>query len=398
MSSNRAILLRYHEIALKGLNRKWFENCLAENARKLIQRELGTGTKIGIHRQRGRILLEAPWTPATQKALNRLFGANSYSPMRKVPTDRSEISKAALEEFSAFVKTSGLPKNFRVLSRRSDKVFSETSMEIDAWIGTQIQEAFPSVSVELKKPEMILGVEVHFKETFIWTEKSKGLGGLPVGTNGHVLTLLSGGLDSPIAALHLIKRGASSSFIHFYGTPFVGPEILEKIEELTLKLNHYQPDPMPLYIVPFGKIQEQIALASHPRTRTILYRRMMIRVACRFANKIGAKALVTGESLGQVASQTLENLSTINACATLPILRPLIGLDKDEIVLAAEKWGTFETSVKAAPDCCTLFADRHPATRSTPGSAEKEEAGFSINTLVDQALESTFQFSSKAQL
>ncbi len=222
-------------------------------------------------------------------------------------------------------------------------------------------------------------------------EKIRGEGGLPVGTNGRVLSLLSGGLDSPVAAIQILRRGSPCSFIHFYGTPFVGEEVLEKIEDLVRIVNRYQPDPQPLHIVPFGKIQEKIALATNPKMRTVLYRRMMVRISCALARRLKAQALVTGESLGQVASQTLENMSTINAVANLPILRPLIGYDKDQIIEEAQKRGTYETSIRPAVDCCTLFADRHPSIRTTLPLIEEQEAKFPVQEFVEEALANAYQ-------
>ena len=174
----------------------------------------------------------------------------------------------------------------------------------------------------------------------------------------------------------MLKRGADTSFLHFFGTPFVGDDVLAKVEDLARIVNRYHPDPRPLHVVPFGKIQEKIALATNPKLRTVLYRRMMVRIAAAAAERLGAQALVTGESLGQVASQTLENLVTINEAARLPILRPLVAFDKEEIIAAAKRWQTFEASIRPGADCCTLFADRHPTIRSTLAQVEEQEACF----------------------
>ena len=203
-----------------------------------------------------------------------------------------------------------------------------------------------------------------------------------------MLTLISGGLDSPVAAIRALKRGAVSAFVHFHGAPFVGPEALEKVEGLVRIVNRYQPDPRPLHVVPFGNIQEKIALATNPKLRTVLYRRMMVRIAARLARRLGAEALVSGESLGQVASQTLCNLTSINAVAELPILRPLIAFDKLEIINEAKLRGTHDLSIVPAADCCTLFADRHPSIAVTDQAARAEEALFALRELEEKAFSS----------
>ncbi len=384
--TDRSIVLRYHEIALKGDNRGWFEDRLMTNVKKLIERTGNPSNKVIVRQHFGRIEVEADWNDATQEALTRVFGLSSFSPMRKVTTEKSALLEAALEEFEIYKSRNGLPQSFRVLSRRSDKALAETSTEINQWIGSAIKEKYPSLVVDLKNPHFTLGVEVRFKQSFIWTERIRAQGGLPVGSNARVLSLMSGGLDSPVAAIQVLRRGSSTSFIHFYGAPFVGEEVLEKIQDLVRIVNQYQPDPQPLYVIPFGKIQEKIALATNPKVRTLLYRRMMIRIANEAAKVLKAKALVTGESLGQVASQTVENMGTINSVAELPILRPLITYDKDEIIEKAKFWGTFETSIRPGLDCCTLFADRHPTLRSTVSLLEEQEQKFPVADFVQEAL------------
>jgi len=388
----RTILLRYHEIAIKGQNRSWFEELLASNARNLIQKAFGPDTSVKIQRVHGRVLLETRWDELTRETLNQVFGISSFSPTRKVQTDKPAILAAALEEFDSYVKTHGLPRSFRVETRRSDKVFPETSMELDRWIGSQIHDRYPTLLVQLKNPEFTLGVEIRSHESFLWTEKYAAQGGLPVGSHGKVLSLISGGLDSPVASLQTLKRGACVEFVHFYGAPFVGEEALEKVKDLARIVNRFQPHPQALNIVPFGKLQEKIALATNPKMRTLLYRRMMVRIANALATKSSALALVTGESLGQVASQTLENIGIVDAVSELPIFRPLIGLDKEEIIERARRWNTFETSIRPAADCCTLFADRHPILRATKSVIEEQESRFPMQELLEEALARTERF------
>lgn len=387
----RAILLRYNEIALKGGNRRWFEERLAINTRKSLKIAHGDSAPVSVSCNYGRILIKAPWDEKTKEALNRVFGISSISPMRTVATDLESIKAVALEEFTRHVESFGLPKTFKVKTRRSDKVIPLSSMEIDREIGTHLQLTYPQVAVDLKSPQFTLGVEIHAQETFIWTDKIWGRGGLPVGSNGRVLSLISGGLDSPVAAIQIIRRGAPASFVHFYGTPFVGEEVLEKVEDLVRLVNRFQPEPEPLYIVPFGKIQEKIALVTAPKMRTVLYRRMMMRIATSIAHTIKANALITGESLGQVASQTVENLIQTNEVTDLPVFRPLIASDKDEIITAAKSWGTYETSIRPGVDCCTLFADRHPVIRADSDRIQEQESKFSVSDLLQEGLGATIK-------
>ncbi|MCM2276586.1 MAG: tRNA 4-thiouridine(8) synthase ThiI [Oligoflexia bacterium] len=389
---DRAVLLRYHEIALKGQNRRWFEDRLEGNVRLLIERGLRAGGDPQarfsgkITRQHGRILIETAWNENVREALCNSFGLSSFSPIRKVPTDHASLIRGAIEEVDAYIRRHGQPSDFRVLSRRSDKVLPETSVELDQLIGGELLRAFPGLKVKLEKPALYVGIEVRRDRSFIWTEKVPGLGGLPVGSNGPLLAMLSGGLDSPVAAIQTLRRGSATRLMHFYGTPFVGEEVLRKVIDLARIVNRYQPKPEPLHVVPFGKLQERIALATSPKLRTVLYRRMMVRIACALAPRLGAHGLVTGESLGQVASQTVENLATINAAATLPIIRPLVTCDKDEIIAQAQRWGSYETSIRPGLDCCTLFADRHPALHSSIDEAEAQESRFPVQELVDEAL------------
>lgn len=388
-SNSTEILLRYHEIAIKGDNRGWFEGKLATNSKRLLKAVLGKDTSSESAKVHGRILVKTEWNQETAHAFQtQLFGLSSFSPIVRVATDIEKIRDQAIEVFRQLVESEGLPSEFRVKTRRSDKALPETSKEIDLYVGSAIHDLFPSVKVNLSQNNCIVGIEIRRGESFVWCKKVMGPGGLPVGTNAPVLSLMSGGIDSPVAAIQILKRGSPNHFIHFYGTPFVGEDALDKIKALVKIVNRFQPDAHCLHVVPFGKIQEKIALQTNPKMRTILYRRMMIRIANAVAKRIGASALVTGESLGQVASQTVENLATINSVSELPILRPLISFDKDEITEKAQKYGTYETSILPATDCCTLFSDRHPTLRSQESVILEQESRFSIQEMVDEALKS----------
>jgi len=394
--SRRVFLLRYHEIALKGANRKWFENRLAINARKLLERELGKNHEahdLIMEQLRGRIVIRADFTDAETTAavtaLKRLFGMSSFSEMIPVKTDLALITSAAKREALRWFDAHGTPRTFRVFTRRSDKALPLTSMEIDREVGGRIKLEHPSLTVDLDNPDFTLGIELRDGESFIWTQKHPGPGGLPVGTSGHLLCLLSGGIDSPVAAIMALKRGATVSFVHFDGQPFTGPEATDKVQELAKAINRFQPNPQPVHVVPFGRIQEKIASVTNPRMRTLLYRRMMMRIASRIAWREKARCLLTGESLGQVASQTLDNIIAVDEAAGVPVLRPLLAFDKDEIIERAEKFGTFAISIQPATDCCTLFADKHPSINSNLDSLLEQEKLFPFDAMVSEALHST---------
>lgn len=382
------ILLRYHEIALKGLNRNVFEQRLANNATRIIERD--TGLQVKWSRLAGRILLHCDATPQVRSALSRVFGHVGFSPVRKVETNIEAIQKAAIEEFATEIQESGMPDSFYVRTRRSDKLLVEKSMDLDRLVGGAIREKFPEIPVKISKKSLVLGIEVRKKESFVWTRRYPGPAGLPVGANGRLLTLLSGGIDSPVAAIRMLRRGCTTDLLHFHGTPFVGDEVLEKVRELTRRVNRFVPKPMPLFVVPFGKIQEMIALAVEPRFRTVLYRRMMFRIASQFAKDREISAIVTGESVGQVASQTVENLSTVDQAASIAVIRPLASFDKDEIIADAQRYDTFEVSVQPAVDCCTLFADRHPVIRADLSEILEIEARLPIDEMVSTGLRGAY--------
>jgi thiamine biosynthesis protein ThiI len=376
----KAVLLRYHEIALKGGNRNRFEKCLVDNAKSLLTRS-GSGP-FKIRRENGRVIVNADYSPVIEKTLSHLFGISSFSPMNIVPTDLEVIGSFVLEELSKLESENALPLTFRVFTRRSDKAVAKTSMQIDANIGAQILKKFPKLKVELKKPDLIVGIEIRKAHSYVWTRKVKARGGLPVGSNGPVLALLSGGLDSPVAALKTLRRGSQTAFLHFFGTPFVDQDALVKVEDLVRVINSYQPTPQPLHVVHFGKIQEKIALRTNPKMRTVIYRRLMLRIASRLAKELGSHSLITGECLGQVASQTIQNMAVIESASELPILRPLVTFDKDEIVKEAISWGTFDISIRPSADCCTLFADRHPVLYADLKDVEREEEKLDIESLI----------------
>lgn len=390
LSETTPILIRYHEIALKGQNRNLFERLLAKNAALQIENFQGRKLKIKTTFLRGRILLECLWDARTQAALERTFGIGNFSPAGRVPTDWSEIEKKAVLLTEQVLKSNPAIQTFRVRIKRSDKVLGKTSVELDSLLGALLQKHFPHLKVDLKNPDWTLGLEIRKKESFFWYQKFSGPGGLPCGVHSPILCLNSGGIDSPVAALLLLRRGSPIEFVHFHGTPYIGSEILTKLQTLQIQVEKYSPFPLKLWIIPFGKIQEEIAQKAHSRLRTVLYRRLMMRIASRLASERRILAIATGESLGQVASQTLENLCVTDAASALPILRPLIGLDKDDIVVLAKKYDTFSVSTQEVMDCCTLFADRHPILYARLEEILEEEKKWNEEALIQEALNATY--------
>lgn len=406
-----SIVVHYHEISLKGANRRWFEDRLVSNITARLSRLFVTdATQISqqasrtskdskpfsVIRQHGRILVEIdgenPSENAVAKiipALQQVFGIAHFSILQKSATDLPSLQKTAIMLFETYLLKNSMPRTFRVRLKRSDKRIEGESPTWEKELGLAIHTKHPSLRLQLKNPEWTLRGELHQDTSYLYTDKIEGPRGLPCGTNGHLLTLLSGGIDSPVAAIQMLKRGATSAFVHFSGVPFVGPEALEKVEELVRCVNRYQHIIQPLHVIPFGKIQEKIALTTDAKMRTILYRRLMIKIATAVAPKLGVQALVTGEALGQVASQTIHNMVAINSVASpqLPVLRPLLSFDKSEIIDLAIKYGCYETSILPAADCCTLFADRHPQLKATEDLILEQERRIDSDALVQEACE-----------
>jgi len=270
-----------------------------------------------------------------------------------------------------------------VRARRADKQFGLTSPAIERELGARVQAAF-GWRVDLERPGLTVHVEVLPDHAFYFFGKERGAGGLPSGASGRVACLLSGGIDSPVAAWRMMRRGCQVVLVHFHSVPFLEATSQEKVREIAALLARYQLH-VRLYQVAFGQVQRQIVVSTPPAPRVVLYRRMMLRIAGAIARKAGAGALVTGEVVGQVASQTLENLSTIGAVSTLPVLRPLVGMDKDEITAEAQRLGSYPISIIPDQDCCQLFTPRHPSTRARLSDIERLEADFAVDDLVQEA-------------
>jgi thiamine biosynthesis protein ThiI len=373
------VIVHYHEIALKRGNRPDFVRRLVDNVGRALRR---TGVK-RVRPVPGRIVValtpHADW-PEISRRLQRVFGVANYSLSWRAERDIDAITATVLQAIDGRHFAT-----FAVRARRADKSFHLPSPEINRIVGSAV-EARSHAAVDLDTPELTITIEVVPHEAFIALERLPGPGGLPVGSSGTVLALLSGGIDSPVAAWRMMRRGCDVAFIHFHGAPYQDRTSRDKVADLVQVLTPYQFRSR-LHVVAFGEIQRQI-VAQVPRPyRVVLYRRMMLRIAEAVTTTIGASALVTGESLGQVASQTLSNLTVTEEATVLPVLRPLIGMDKAEISAQAQRIGTFDISIQPDQDCCQLFVPRHPATRSTLGDIHVAERALDIPAMVRMALE-----------
>lgn len=379
-----AVLCRYHEIAIKGNNRREFERQLVGNMRYMFKKQEAA---CKVHHIRGRIWVE----PAEQgtdftesqlqiicDVLSRVFGLESYSPAKLVKPDMETITQAVKEIAPPLFEpclAAGKKAVFRIRARRSNKEFPLRSKEIEIHLAGVIEEMFGGdrLEIDLDHAPITVGCEVREEFAAVFAGSYPSPGGLPVGSSGKVLVLLSGGIDSPAAAYEMMKRGCQVDFMAFHSPPYTPPESSDKVRQLAARLNCYQ-FPGKLYFCNLAPLQKLIRDLCEERDRTVLYRRAMFRIAEKVAYKAKSGALVTGEAVGQVASQTLKNMATIGSSVDSLILRPLCGYDKNECIQVAQKIGTYEISVIPAPDSCTVFAPGSPATSVPVHVAEREEA------------------------
>ena len=381
----RCAIVHYHELALKGRNRPFFEARLVRNLRQVL-RDLSV-TQVESLPGRIRISLpnETPWK-LVKTRLARIFGIANFSLAQSVPLEKD--AHALLDALKSAIGDAvrELPfTTFRVTTKRADKRFPMTSMDVDREVGAHLCR-LTGKRVSLDNPDLTVHIELLARDAYYSTQREAGPGGLPVGISGKVACLLSGGIDSPVAAQRMMKRGCKAVFVHFHGRPYVSRASEEKVREIVQLLTQYQLYSR-LYLIPFGDIQRQIVLGAPAAFRVVLYRRMMLRIAEELARRERCWALVTGDSLGQVASQTPENLGVVEEAAQLPVLRPLIGMDKIEITEQAQRIGTFETSIEPDQDCCKLFVPAHPSTKTHLDQIRKAERGFDLDALVKQGLE-----------
>ena len=371
------LLVRYGEVFLKGANRPFFLKALTDNVKKAVK---PIGGRVWLSDSR----IYVSDFEDLQECISRVtkvFGVYSVSPAVEMEKDFETIAEQCVKMMKPYSGT------FKVLGKRSDKKFPMNSMEIACELGGRILESNPNLKVDVHKPQHKLHVEIR-DFAYICVEEIMAVGGLPMGTGGKAALLLSGGIDSPVAGYQIMKRGVRICSIHFQSPPYTGELAKDKVMQLAKKLADYSGG-MRVYLVPFTKCQLEIHEKCPDELGTLITRRFMMRIAEQIARKFGAQALITGESLGQVASQTMEALGCTDAVVNMHVFRPLIGMDKLEIMAIAEKIDTYETSVLPYEDCCTVFTPRHPVTKPKVETMPKVESKLDVEALVNEAVENT---------
>lgn len=379
------ILIKNGELALKGLNRSTFEDILIKNIRKRIK-PLGEFE----YRKEQSTVAVVPMDDfidmdEVSDRISRVFGIAAYSRALQVEKDMDVILENAPEYLAEQLKQA---KTFKVEGKRSDKKFPLKSPEISAEVGGAILSKFPHLKVDVKNPDILVTIEIREKFAFIRGNQTKGAGGMPTGTAGKSSILISGGIDSPVAAYMMAKRGLVLNAIHFASPPYTSPQSEEKVHNLLRQVSRYSGN-ITLFTVGFTEIQEEIRDKCPEDLFTLIMRRFMMRIAQRIAEKEESKALITGESLGQVASQTLNALACTDAVVEMPVFRPLIGLDKDEIIKVSRKIDTFDISIEPYEDCCTVFTPKHPKTKPQISVLENAEKALDVEALIERAIENT---------
>ena len=374
-------IVKTHELALKGKNRPWFMRKLTDNLRTATK---GSGVEKVWKGQLmvGLTLSDEECWPEVKSRLREVFGVAKFYKAYELPQDLDGL-KAVLPQLLDARKFS----SFRITTNRADKRFPMNSEQVNRDLGTFVKE-LTGAQVSLKEPELSIYLDIQARGILVYFEEVKAHGGLPVGVSGKVAVMLSGGIDSPVAAWQMMKRGCQAMFVHFHSYPLVDRTSMEKAVDLVDHLNRHQYESN-LFMVPLGEIQKQIILSCPPSYRVVLYRRFMVRITEALAKRNRAKAIVTGESCGQVASQTLENIAVVDNAAGMPILRPLIGNNKEEIVDISQDIGTFSTSILPDQDCCTLFVPKHPETKADLDTVLRLEETLSVDEMVKEAVENT---------
>ena len=380
---NEIILLKLGEVVLKGLNRRSFEDKLMSNIRRRLQ-HCG---KFQVVSRQSTIYVEPAGEGCDMEEAyalcKRVFGVIAVTRARPCPKDKDAMvscAKSYLGDQLAKAKT------FKVETKRSDKHFSMNSMEISQYVGGALHDAYPHLKVDVHDPELCVHVEVREKAAYVHGPSEPGAGGLPIGMGGKAVRLLSGGINSPVASWMIAKRGVQLELVHFFSPPYTSQQAKEKVIALARELTPWC-GRMTLSIIPFTEIQEEIRRACPEDHFTLIMRRFMMRLAERVARRTGCKALVTGECLGQVASQTMDALTVSDDACAMPVLRPVIGMDKEEIVRLSRKIGTFDTSILPYEDCCTVFTPRHPRTHPVLEEVVQYEAALDIEGLIQRAME-----------
>jgi tRNA uracil 4-sulfurtransferase len=377
------ILLRYGELALKGKNRTIFEDRLVQNVRD----KLDKFSEIKVQKIAGRLFVAVNGQPVEPliKPLSEIFGVVGFSPVLRVESTVAALEQAVLQ----WVKSQDLPcPTFKVISRRVDKRFPIDSQALNRRMGEYILSHTNRWKVDVHQPELQLHIEVRGNVSYVYGNDLPGLGGLPVGVSGRVMLLLSGGIDSPVAGYLILKRGVELQAVHFHSYPFTSERAKQKVIDLAQVLTRFG-GRIRLHIVPFTEIQTAIHQSCSPSYSITVMRRIMVRISQEFAKRNQALALVTGESLGQVASQTLESIRAIYEVANIPVLRPVIGMDKQEIIAIAQRIGTYDLSILPYEDCCTVFLPKTPKTKPAREVVAKEERKLDVEHLLHRAIEET---------
>jgi thiamine biosynthesis protein ThiI len=383
------IMIRYGEIALKGKNQKDFLNRLIHNIKEQIKTDLDFNPTIEKEMGRLYLLLDGRAPEEFYDSLNHIFGITSYSPARKTGLELEDIKATALEELHGAMASMGLNNcKFRVTVKRAEKKFPITSPEMQQIIAAHMLKNTPGLKADLHNYDVDLLLEIRPEGTFIYTRSFEGLRGLPVGSSGRGVVLLSGGIDSPVAGWLAMKRGVTVEAVHFHSYPYTSEQAKEKVLKLAKRMAKYS-NRVIVHMVPFTKIQEEIAHYCHDNMRIPIMRRIMVRIAEEIARQRDCLAIFTGDNLGQVASQTMESIYAINDVARMPILRPCITMEKEEIIQIAQKIDTYETSILPYEDCCTVFVPKEPKTRPKVEACEQEEAKLDLPTLIASAVENT---------
>jgi len=379
------ILLKQGEIILKGQNRRQFENKLIDN----IKRRLAPIGKFNVYAMQSTVYVEPslesagnPDMEAALDAVKTVFGLNNVTRAAACKKDKDSILETAAVYLEDSLRAA---KTFKVESKRADKRFPMTSIELSQYVGGELQDKYPHLKPDMHTPDLLVNVEVRDLAAYVHGPAERGAGGLPVGTGGRMITLLSGGIDSPVASYMMAKRGVTLIPLHFYSFPYTSVQAKDKVSELSNILSKYC-GRFNVQFIPFTKIQEEIRKNCPEALITVIMRRFMMRIAERIAIKHGCSAIITGDNLGQVASQTTEALAVSEQCVDMPVFRPLIALDKREITDIAREIGTFETSILPYDDCCTVFTPRNPRTKPKLPDVQAAESVLDIEALVEEAI------------
>ncbi len=375
------LLVRYGELTLKGTNRKMFVNQLKDNVKRALIPLSGYHVKGKRDRMYIELSPEADINEIIQR-LSKVYGIKSISPVIKIDKNEEKINQSAIQLSHDFEKGS----TFKVDVKRVDKSFRLDTYELQRQVGGAILKENNNITVNVKNPDYEIKIEVRMDAIYIYEKVIAGAGGLPVGTGGKTLLMLSGGIDSPVAGIEVMKRGVTVEAIHFHSPPFTSEKARDKVIELTRILAE-RVGPIKLHLVPFTEIQKQINKVVHPRYTMTSTRRMMMRISDKVVHQINANAIVNGENLGQVASQTLKSMYAINHVTATPVLRPLLTLDKEDIIKKAKELGTFETSIQPYEDCCTIFTPKNPVTEPDFDKVIKYESVFNFDEMIENAVE-----------